>query len=256
MYLRKHWLLSLLVIPLAVNAKINVFGASSMTNALEDAKSEFIRQHPKVEINLSFASSSKLARQIENGAPANIFISANPQWINYLKNKNLLLTNSLAEVARNELVMIAPVNSKINRINLNNPKWIKLLGDGFLAVGDPDYVPAGHYAMDALSNLKTWDKLTNKLARTQNVRIALALVERGESPLGIVYASDAKLSSRVKIVAHFPPSSHQPIIYPIAIIKEQANAESSSFKKFLLSPAGQKIFAKYGFLPAQPTPQL
>ncbi len=236
------------VISVSAQAKITVFAASSMTNAIEEATLEFLKSHPKDQISLSFASSSKLARQIENGAPANIFISANQKWMNYLQDKNAIVKDSRIDLVSNSLVMIAPENSKVSNVDLKNPAWVKLLGNSYLAVGDPEAVPAGRYAKEALTYLKEWDAVKSKLARAQNVRVALAYVERGESPLGIVYATDAKMSKQVKIVATFPADSHAKILYPAAIVKGQDNSESREFLSYLASPEGKKIFERYGFV--------
>lgn len=229
-------------------AKVTVFAASSMTNALEKAKAEFLKIHPNEEVILSFASSSKLARQIENGAEANIFISANQKWMDYLEEKNVILKDSRINLVANKLVMIAPETSKVSRVNLVDPSWVGLLGDSYLAVGDPDAVPAGKYAKDALTYLKEWNLVKDKLARGQNVRVALAYVEREESPLGIVYSTDAKMSKKVKVVATFPQDSHPEILYPASLVRGQDNAESRAFLVYLHSQEGKRIFANYGFI--------
>ncbi len=229
-------------------AKITVFAASSMTNAIEEAKTEFIKKYPNAKVLLSFASSSKLARQIESGAPANIYISANQKWMDYLQDKDAIVKDSRVNLVSNSLVMIAPDASKINKIDLQNPKWVKFLGNSYLAVGDPEAVPVGRYAKEALTYLKAWTAVESKLARGQNVRVALAYVERGESPLGIVYATDAKMSKQVKVVATFPANSHSPITYPAAIIKGQDNAEAREFLSYLTSEEGKRIFTSYGFI--------
>lgn len=239
----------LATLSLTTQAKITVFAASSMTNALEEAKIEFLKLHPNEDIAISFASSSKLARQIENGAEANIFISANQKWMDYLEEKNVILTSSRVNLVANRLVMIAPESSKVNQINVTDANWINLLKNSYLAVGDPDAVPAGKYAKEALNYLQQWSMVKDKLARGQNVRVALAYVERGESPLGIVYATDAKMSKKVKVVAIFPSESHAKILYPASLIKGQENTESQMFLDYLRSQAGKKIFADYGFIP-------
>lgn len=236
------------VFSLPIQAKITVFAASSMTNALEEARAVFLKMHPNEDITLSFASSSKLARQIENGAEANIFVSANQKWMDYLEEKNAIIKNSRVDLVANRLVMIAPKTSKVKQINVADPSWIRLLGDSYLAVGDPDAVPAGKYAKEALTYLKEWHLIKDKLARGQNVRVALAYVERGESPLGIVYATDAKMSKKVKVVATFPQNSHAKILYPAGMVKGQDNAESRAFLAFLHSQAGKQIFTRYGFI--------
>lgn len=244
--------LSLIIFSLSfafnVQAKITVFAASSMTNAMETAKTAFLKAHPDEEILLSFASSSKLARQIENGAPANIFISADQKWMDYLDEKNMIIKNSRQNLAKNALVMIAPKNSETKHVDLAKTHWLSLLNNAYLAVGEVSSVPAGRYAKEALLNLNHWEQVQNKLAQGQNVRVALAYVEQGESPLGIVYSTDAKMSDKVNVVATFPKESHKEISYPVAVINGQDNHQSRQFLEFLQSQAGKQIFADYGFI--------
>lgn len=230
------------------NADVTVFAASSMTNALQTAKQAFQKTHPDTHIQLSFASSSKLARQIENGAPANIFISADQKWMNYLAEKQLIAEQSRVDIARNRLVLIVPKDSKVTKVNLRAPQWTAYLGDGRLAIGEPNAVPAGRYAKQALTAIHAWHWVEKKLAPAANVRVALSYVERGETPMGIVYATDAKLTDKVRVLAEFPKSSYEPITYPAALVKGQDNAESQAFLAFLRSDEGQKIFAQYGFM--------
>ncbi len=231
----------------SAQAKITVFAASSMTNAIETAKAEFLKTHPNEEIALSFASSSKLARQIENGAPADLYISANTKWMTYLEEKDLLVKDSRADLVSNSLVMIAPKESKVNSVDVANPEWIKLLGNSYLAVADMA-VPVGRYTKEAFTTLNEWDSVKDKLTRSANVRASLALVEQGESPLGVVYGTDAKISDKVKVVATFPADSHDKILYPAALIKGKNIEESREFLDFLKSQEGKKIFASYGFI--------
>lgn len=229
-------------------ANITVFAAASMTNALEEAKTEYLKTHPKAEIDLSFASSSVLARQINQGAPANIYVSANQKWMDYLVEKGDIVTDSRRDLASNALVMIAPETSKVNSVNLTQSQWIQDLGNSYLAVGNPDHVPAGKYAKAALQHFNQWPEVEDKLARANNVRAALALVEQGESPLGIVYATDANMSKKVKIVGTYPADSHPKILYPAALVKGQDSQESREFLNYLSSKSGQEILTKYGFV--------
>lgn len=252
--LKKVWVATLVSGAMALSsfaqANITVFAAASMTNALEQAKSEYLKTHPKAEIDLSFASSSVLARQINQGAPANIFVSANQKWMDYLAEKGNIEADSRRDLASNALVMIAPESSKVSNVNLAQNQWIQDLGNSYLAVGNPDHVPAGKYAKAALQHFNQWPEVENKLARANNVRAALALVEQGESPLGIVYATDANMSKKVKIVATYPADSHPKILYPAALVKGQDTQESREFLNYLSSKSGQAILAQYGFVTA------
>lgn len=228
-------------------AKITVFAAASMTNVLEEIKSEYVKANPKNEVDFSFASSSVLARQISQGAPAQVFISANQKWMDFLEEKGAIETKSRRDLVGNRLVMVAPKGSKIENVDVLNSQWHSHLANTYLAVGDPDHVPAGKYAKEAFTFLKQWGDLETKLARANNVRAALALVEQGESPLGVVYATDAAASQKVKTVAIFPENSHPAIEYPVAIVKGQDNEESRQFLAYLQSESAVKIFQKFGF---------
>jgi molybdate transport system substrate-binding protein len=225
---------------------VTVFAAASTTNAISDIGNMFAKKGQGKFVP-SYASSSTLAKQIENGAPANVFISADEPWMNYLEKRNLIDRASRFDLLRNKLVLIAPADSSIKA--KIGPKFglAKLLGDGRLAVGDPDHVPAGKYAKAALIKLGVWTEVENKLARASDVRGALALVERGECPLGIVYSTDAAISKKVKVVAVFPEDSHPKIVYPAALIAGKATAAAEKFLEFLKTPESKAIFKKYGF---------
>lgn len=202
------------------------------------------------EVVLSLAASSVLAKQIEHGAPAGIFVAANPDWMDYLDAQDLIVSKSRRDIAANRLALIEPEESDA-AVDLDNPdSLVAALGpDGRLAVGDPAHVPAGDYARQALEALGLWAMLEPRLARAANVRGALALVERGESPLGIAYATDTAVSDRVKIVAIFPPSSHAPILYPAARVGAGDGPAAQAFLAFIQSPAGLAVLAEHGFLP-------
>lgn len=230
-------------------ASITVFAAASMTNVLEQIRNAYQQQHPQQEVLFSFASSSTLARQIAQGAPADLFISADQRWMNFLEEKQAIETNTRKNLVKNQLVMIASLNSKITQIDLNNQQWHQYLTDQFLAIGDPKHVPAGIYAKAAFTSLQQWEQLQDKCANANNVRGALALVEQGEAPLGVVYATDAKASNKVNIVAYFPENSHPPIEYPVAIVKDHLSAEVQDFLAFLYSKEAQDIFKQFGFQP-------
>ncbi len=240
-------MLSCAVLALSVQAKITVFAAASMTNALEDVKAAYLKANPNEEIDFSFASSSVLARQITEGAPADVFISADQKWMDFLAEKNAIVSDSRFDLVGNKLVMIAPEKSQVEHVDLTDDKWQAVLKDSYLAVGDPAHVPAGKYAKAAFTHLNQWNALEDKLARANNVRAALALVEQGESPLGVVYATDAAASKKVKVVAVFPNGSHPPVEYPAAIVAGHDNQESRNFLNYLKSEPAKKIFEQFGF---------
>ncbi|HHZ6801169.1 TPA: molybdate ABC transporter substrate-binding protein [Morganella morganii] len=229
--------------------KVTVFAAASLTNAVDEISAKY-KQEKKGEVVASYASSSTLARQIENGAPADIFISADQKWMDYAQEKNLIINDTRKTLLGNELVLIAAKDSKIDKVDINKQTdWVKLLDGGRLAVGDPDHVPVGIYAQEALESLGAWKVVDPMLARTNNVRSGMALVERGEAPLGIVYGSDAVASDKVKVVGIFPADTHKPVEYPIAILKDRNNADVKGFYDYLQTPEAKEIFKRYGFSP-------
>ncbi|CFQ18609.1 molybdate ABC transporter substrate-binding protein [Yersinia enterocolitica] len=231
----------------AMAADITVFAAASLTNALQDIAAQY-KKEKQVDVVASYASSSTLARQIEQGAPADLFISADQQWMDYAIDKQQMVANTRYTLLGNELVLIAPKDSKITKVEIDKKTdWKKLLEGGRLAVGDPDHVPAGIYAKESLENLGAWATLAPEMARANNVRSAMALVERAEAPLGIVYGSDAIASDKVKVVGVFPEASHKPVEYPMAIVKGHENPTVTAFYDYLKSPAAAVIFEKYGF---------
>jgi molybdate transport system substrate-binding protein len=195
----------------------------------------------------SFASSSTLAKQIANGAPANLFISADEDWMNYLDERRLIVRESRLNLLSNKLVVVSPLDSNLTVELVPNFPLAQLLGRERLAVGDPDHVPAGKYAKAALEKLGVWSQVESKLARAENVRAALALVERGECPLGIVYSSDARISQKLKVVATFPEESHPLITYPAALVAEKDTDVARAFLDFLKGPDARLVFEKYGF---------
>jgi len=230
---------------------VTVFAAASTTNAMNDIGKIFAGKG-KGAIVPSYASSSTLAKQIENGAPANVFVSADEPWMNYLEERKLIEPGSRFDLLGNKLVLIAPSDSSVNKIEIG-PKFdlAKLLGDGKLATGDPDHVPAGKYAKAALEKLGVWKDVEGRLARAADVRGALTLVERGEAPLGIVYATDAAITPKVKVVGIFPADSHPKIVYPTALVAGKATAAAMSFIEFLKTPEAKAVFEKYGFTTLQ-----
>jgi len=224
--------------------KLMVYAASSMTNAVNELVSVFEHQHD-VDVTTVYAGSSSLARQLVNGAPADIFISANNQWMDYLKNQEIVSSDNVTQLATNQLVVVAPIDSKPEFEITSAKSWLNSLENSRLAIGQPNAVPAGMYAKQSLENLKVWKAIQSKLAPTNNVRIALTLVERKEAALGIVYKTDALYSKKVKQLAVLPESSHQPIVYPMAILNQQESTKM--FATFVQSPQASNILKKYGF---------
>ena len=229
--------------------KITVFAAASLTNAMQDIATQY-QKKSGVEVVSSFASSSTLARQIEQGAPADLFISADQQWMDYAVDKKSVVENTRYTLLGNDLVLIAPKSDSAKSVTINaQTDWKSLLKGERLAVGDPDHVPAGIYAKEALQKLGAWDTVSPLLAPANNVRAALALVERNESPYGIVYGSDAVASDKVQVVGHFPADSHKPVEYPMAVVKEHQNATVNAFYSYLQGPDAAAVFKQYGFTP-------
>jgi molybdate transport system substrate-binding protein len=224
---------------------ITVFAAASLTNVLQELGDGFTKT-TLIPVRFSFAASSALARQIENGSPADVFFSADLEWMDYLQNHNLIQPDSRHNVIGNRLVLIAPTDSKIKLKIEPGFALAAALGKGRLATGDPDAVPAGRYAREALTTLGVWSNVADRLVRADSVRSALAFVDRGEAPLGIVYDTDALIDKHVRVVDVFPDNSHLPIVYPIALTS-RANSDAAKFVDYLRGPAGQVAFKAYGF---------
>jgi len=224
---------------------ITVFGAASLTNVLQDLGDDFTRES-SVPVHFSFASSSALARQIESGAPADLFVSADVDWMDYLAQRRLIQSATRHDLAGNRLVLIAAADNPVQLHLAAHAALGAALGKGRLAVADPDSVPAGRYAKQALEHLGLWDEVASRLAGAESVRAALALVARGEAPLGIVYQTDALIEHAVRIVDVFPPDSHASIVYPAALTRS-ARPGAERFLRFLESPAARVAFKAYGF---------
>jgi molybdate transport system substrate-binding protein len=241
-------LLLALVLPGAARAReLTFFAAASLTDALNDVSAAWAKQgHPMPR--LVFGASSTLARQIEQGAPANLFASADEQWMDYLAKAKLIGEDTRRDVLTNTLVLIVPKDHRRTVTIGPNLDLDALLGpDGRIATGDPGHVPVGLYARQALMRLGLWAKAEPRIARTEDVRGALLLVERGEAPAGIVYATDAAISSGVVIAGTFPESSHDRITYPFAIVRSGDVPEARALLDFLTSPEASSIFARCGF---------
>ncbi len=230
-----------------LRADVTVFAAASLKNALDEVGQSWSAQS-RVKVLMSYAASSALARQIEKGAPADIFISADLEWMDYLAQRKLLNDSSRVNLLRNELVLIAPQGAKIS-VNLKpGVKLAELLGNDRLSMADPDSVPAGKYGKAALEALGLWPQVSAKIIRADNVRTALNFVARAEAPLGIVYRTDATAEPKVRIVAAFAANTHPPIVYPITLLADSKNAEAAALFIYLKSNAATGIFRKHGFL--------
>jgi molybdate transport system substrate-binding protein len=232
--------------PLPLQPIITVFAAASMKNALDDANDAFSR-NTGVKVTASYAATSALMKQIENGAPADVFISADRDWMDYGAQNKLIRHDTRIDLLGNRLVLIAPGDSGVGAVNIGaDLDLAKLAGDGRIVTGDVRAVPVGRYAKAALVKLGAWAAAEHKLAMTENVRAALTLVARGEAPLGIVYETDAKIEPKVKIVGAFPTDSHPPIVYPVALTRH-AKTEATQYLSFLRSTAARAIFESHGF---------
>ncbi|WP_380871808.1 molybdate ABC transporter substrate-binding protein [Sphingomonas sp. DBB INV C78] len=224
-----------------------VLAAASLQESLTAAADAWVAKGHAKPV-LSFAASSALARQIGSGAPADLFISADEPWMDDVAKKGLIQPETRVSFLRNRLVLIAPAKQPVKIAIKRGFPLAKLLGEGRLAMADPDAVPAGKYGKAALTKLGVWSSVEARVARAENVRAALALVERGEAPLGIVYETDAKASKAVTIAGVFPADSHPPITYPVAVLKTATSPDAEGFRRFLLSGQGKAIFARYGFV--------
>ncbi|CAK2162273.1 molybdate ABC transporter periplasmic binding protein [Vibrio crassostreae] len=224
--------------------KLRVYAASSMTNAVNLLVEEFEKDH-SVDVTPVYASTSSLVRQIERGAPADIFISANEKWMTHLVDRKLVSSDNVTNLCENELVLISPKETSVTLDLLKGNQWAKLLTNERLAVGNTISVPAGIYAKEALETLGVWDDVKTRLAPSNNVRMALALVERSEAKLGIVYKTDALLSKEVNLVLTFPSDLHTPIRYPVAKLNDKVVAEE--FYTFLKSEKAKDTLNSFGF---------
>lgn len=227
-------------------APLTVFAAASLTDALQAVGKAYTAK-TGTPVRFSFASSSVVARQLEGGARADLFFSADLDWMDHVQARDLIDRRSRRNLLRGRLVLIAPADSKTAlRIARGFPLAAALGERGRLATGDPDYVPAGRYARAALRALGVWPQVQDRLARADNVRVALAYVARHEAPLGIVYETDAKAETGVRVIGVFPQGSHAPIVYPVAIMR-RASPGARGFYDFCNGPEGLAIFRRFGF---------
>ncbi len=230
----------------AQEKSLTVFAAASMKNALDDVDAAYTRK-TGVKIVVSYAASSTLMKQIEQGAPADVFVSADLDWMDYGSKKKVIKDDTRVNLLGNKIVLVAPQDSKIDHVTIG-PGFdlAKLAGDGRVTTGDVKSVPVGKYAKAALEKLGAWKAVEPKMAMAESVRAALALVARGEAVLGIVYETDAKVEPGVKIVGAFPDDSHPPIIYPVAATVT-AKPDAIGYIAFLRGADAKAIFEKYGF---------
>jgi molybdate transport system substrate-binding protein len=237
-------LLALAPLP-AFAADVTVFGAASLADALKEIAANYQKQSGK-QVAVSLAASSALARQIEASGGADVFISADLDWMDYLDNKGLIQHDTRENLLGNKLVLVAGKDVSTSITVAPHFDLVGALKGGRLAMADPDSVPAGKYGRTALISLGAWNGVVNRVVNAENVRVALAYVSRGEAPLGIVYETDAKADPGVKVVGVFPENSHQPILYPAALVKD-AKPEARTFLAYLASPAARAVFEKDGF---------
>ena len=223
-----------------------VFAAASLKNALDEIAAQWQRETGK-KVVISYAASNTLIKQIEQGAPADVFISADLDWMDYGQQKSLIKPETRSNLLGNRIVLIAPRDSNVSTHIASGFDLAALLKGGRLAMGNIAAVPAGKYGKAALEKLGAWDGVKDKIAQAESVRAALVLVARGEAPLGIVYQTDAAADPSVRIVGVFPENSHPPIIYPIALTKESANPEAQAFLSYVRSPAARPAFERQGF---------
>jgi molybdate transport system substrate-binding protein len=223
-----------------------VFAAASLKEALDEANAIFLFENGS-GVRVSYGASSALAKQIESGAPADVFISADLDWMDYVAERKLIMPETRAKFLGNRLVLVANASSKLSLTIAPNFPLAQALGDGRLAMADPASVPAGKYGKAALEKLGVWGSVAGRIAPAQDVRAALVLVSRGEAPLGIVYQTDAAADKNVKVIGTFPESSHPPIVYPIAILAGSTNGVAPVYVQYLQSPKAEPFFEKRGF---------
>ncbi len=235
-------------VPLAARAEgLTVFAAASLTDAMRDVSALWSKAGHE-PLRLSFAASSTLAQQIEQGAPANLFASADTKWMDDLAKHGMIVPETRTDLLGNQLVLVVPADHPRHVTIGPNFDFSALLGpDGRLATGDPAHVPVGIYAEQALRKLGVWNAVAPRLARAEDVRSALLLVERGEAPAGIVYATDAAVSKAVMIAGAFPADSHDPVTYPFAVVKSGDTPEARALLRFLQGPEAREAFTRRGF---------
>ena len=233
-------------LPRAVAADVTVFAAASLKEAMDRQARQF-EARTGHKVTVAYGASNALAKQIESGAPADLFISADLDWMDYLSQRHVLVAPTRSNLLRNTLVLIAPAMTGSTLTIGERFPLAAALGAGKLAMANPDSVPAGRYGKHALERLGVWTSVEKQVARAENVRAALALVARGEAPFGIVYRTDALADKGVRIVDTFPSSSHPPIVYPIAVIADSKSAASHPLLEYLRSSSARAVWEEYGF---------
>jgi molybdate transport system substrate-binding protein len=224
-----------------------VFAAASLKNALDEVASAWARESGGKKATISYAASNTLAKQIEQGAPADLFLSADLDWMDYAQAKGLIRPDTRVTLVGNRLVLIAPKDANVTVDLAPGLDLAPALGGGRLAMGNVDAVPAGKYGKAALEKLGAWEGVKGQIAQAESVRAALLLVSRGEAPLGVVYQTDAAADPNVRIVGTFPEDTHPPILYPVAITKESTNPNAPAFLAYLRGPAARAAFERQGF---------
>lgn len=239
-------LLLVAALPACAEDKVTVFAAASLQDALDDVGAAYARRTGD-QVRVSYAGSSAIARQIEQGAPADVFVSADREWMDYAAQRRLILPDSRRDLLRNRLVLIAPADSRVRLAIAPGMPLAGALGGGRLAMAAPA-VPAGRYGRAALTSLGVWNSVRGRVAPAESVRAALQFVARGEAPLGIVYETDARAERRVRTLGAFPPSSHPPIVYPAALTtRGGTNRAAARFLTYLSGPEAGAIFRRHGF---------
>lgn len=247
-------LLMLLALPALAHAAqprpITVFAAASLKESLDEAAAAWTKRSGQ-KVSISYAGSSALAKQIEQGAPADVFISADGEWMDYLQQRKLIDVDTRTNLVGNRLVVIAPADSPLQTLSLKPAAVRQALGNGRLAMAETTSVPAGRYGRQALTTLGLWDAVSGRLAQADNVRAAMTFVSRGEAPLGIVYATDAQAEPKVRVVAAIPGRTHDAIVYPLARVAKTPPAATKGFLAFLRGEEAKAIFKRAGFLPSR-----
>ncbi len=227
---------------------IVIFAAASMKNALDEINAAWAARHGGKKTVISYAASSALAKQIESGAPADIFISADLDWMDYVAQRNLIMPETRGNLLGNRIVLIAAKDSQVSASIAPGFDLAALLGkDGRLSMGSVESVPAGKYGKAALERLGAWNGVKDRIAQADNVRAAMLLVSRGEAPLGIVYQTDAAADPAVRVVGTFPEDTHPPIIYPVAVTKVSTNADAAAFLAFMRGDLARAALERQGF---------
>lgn len=224
-----------------------IFAAASLKNALDETAAAWVKETGKPAPKISYAASNVLAKQLEQGAPADLFLSADLDWMDYAAGKGLIKPDTRITLLANRIALIAPSDSTAQLALAPGVDLSVVLGQGKLAMGNVDSVPAGKYGKAALEKLGGWEKIKDKVAQADNVRAALLLVSRGEAPLGIVYTTDAAADPKVKVIATFPEDSHPPILYPVAVTKDSTNPDALAFLTYLRGAGPKAAFEKQGF---------